>query len=230
MLSPGKWQIALVYLEDIVIFLPGPHQQIEHGTIVFHLLKLAGATLKLEKYQSFTDKFHLVGFVIWPGRQKKDLNIPITINGLQNLKNDVNSKLTLSLLNEYWRLDSDFTPTTTPLHKKLPKRRAVELDKISMEELRAVTNLQQKRVSLLFLAWTKRIGHITLATDVCSQHIDCVLVQSRGKHRKTGKRLVRIIVRSKKDMVKRKERSLQSFWPSYYPDPTWKAKHYYMDR
>jgi len=48
-LSSLKWQICLVYLEDVIIFSANAEQHVNDVDTVLHPLREAGVTLNLEK-------------------------------------------------------------------------------------------------------------------------------------------------------------------------------------
>lgn len=55
LLTRGKWQLALGYLDDIEIFLRTPDKQIEHFRQVLTLLSDKGIALRFKKRESFTN-------------------------------------------------------------------------------------------------------------------------------------------------------------------------------
>lgn len=48
-LSKVKWQYALVYLDNVILFLKTPSPHIEQASIASRLIKSAGLTLKLKR-------------------------------------------------------------------------------------------------------------------------------------------------------------------------------------
>lgn len=63
-LCPVKRQLALVYLDDIVIFSQTLRQDINHNRHVLSHVKEAVVTLKLKKCASFTIKIGYLGHII----------------------------------------------------------------------------------------------------------------------------------------------------------------------
>lgn len=63
-MSLVKWQSALVYLDDIVVFSRSLRNQINHVKQVLSILKDAGVTLKLMKCNFFTETIDYLGHVI----------------------------------------------------------------------------------------------------------------------------------------------------------------------
>lgn len=66
-LSPVKWQFALVYLNDMFNFLGTADEHIEHVRTVSILLYRAGLTLNLKSCKFFKEKIYL-GYMIHPSR------------------------------------------------------------------------------------------------------------------------------------------------------------------
>lgn len=62
-LSTVKWQSALVYLGDIVVFLRTPEKHTDHLSLVLSFLHNAGVTLELEKCKFFIDINDYLGHV-----------------------------------------------------------------------------------------------------------------------------------------------------------------------
>lgn len=69
-LSTVKWKLALVYLDDYIIFSGSPEEHIEHTGTIIQLLKTAGVSMNLNKCVLFSDKVDYLGHVIGPGNQE----------------------------------------------------------------------------------------------------------------------------------------------------------------
>ena len=66
-LSRVRWQICLVYLDDVIIF-SRTHEHAHHLDTVLSLLRTAGISLKLKKCSFFRPNVHYLGHVISPGK------------------------------------------------------------------------------------------------------------------------------------------------------------------
>ena len=62
-----KWQFALVYLDDIIVFSSSFVQHKDHLSTVLALLEGAAVTLRLSKSKLFHTEVHYLGHVINPG-------------------------------------------------------------------------------------------------------------------------------------------------------------------
>lgn len=67
-LSAVRFQIALVYLDDIVVFSKSLGEHIAHVFDVLTLLRNAGATLKHKRYCFFAEKMNYLRHVTRPRR------------------------------------------------------------------------------------------------------------------------------------------------------------------
>lgn len=87
-LATVKWQFALLYLVDIIIFSKHAYKHIEHVRQVLTLFNDAGMMLILKKSKFFTDQINYLAHVIKTGKLQvadhtadaiRDLKTPTTI-------------------------------------------------------------------------------------------------------------------------------------------------------
>lgn len=87
--SSSKWEFALFYLDDVMIFSRTASEHIVHVCKAFRLLRHAGVSLKLPECSFFTDRLDYLGQVALPerlavsGRTRKvieGLCIPINVS------------------------------------------------------------------------------------------------------------------------------------------------------
>lgn len=67
-LAGGKWQFALVYLDDMIVFSGRAEDHLSHLDRVFILLSEAGVTLKPTKCHLFSNEVEYLGHIVRPGR------------------------------------------------------------------------------------------------------------------------------------------------------------------
>lgn len=72
-LSQYKWQIFLVYIDDVIFYSKTVEQHIVDVYKVLVKLARSGMSLCLKKCSFFTDKVKYLGHVIRPGRLEVDL-------------------------------------------------------------------------------------------------------------------------------------------------------------
>lgn len=107
-LATVKWQFALVYIDDVLSFSPGPEEHIKQVEIVFKLIHQAGMTLKLKKCHFFTDAIDYLGHVITPGRLQVATKTDETVQTLKYPTTTTELRSFLGLCNVYRRFMSNF--------------------------------------------------------------------------------------------------------------------------
>ena len=66
--SPTKWQICLVYLDDVIIFSASAEQHVKDVDVVLTRFREAGVTLNLENCTWFSDEVEYLGHIVGPGQ------------------------------------------------------------------------------------------------------------------------------------------------------------------
>ena len=72
LLSRYKWQSCLIYLDDVIIYSNTVDDHFNHVDKILSALNAAGISLKLRKWEFFTDKVKYLGHVIRPGKLEID--------------------------------------------------------------------------------------------------------------------------------------------------------------
>jgi len=67
-LSGLKWQVCLVYLDDVIIFSANAEQHVKDVDNILHRLREAGVALNLEKCAWFSDEVEYLGHIVRPGK------------------------------------------------------------------------------------------------------------------------------------------------------------------
>ena len=67
-LAKVKWNYALIYLDDVIVYSKAVEEHIQHVDEILTLLKNAGASLKLKKCHFFQSSVDYLGHVILPGK------------------------------------------------------------------------------------------------------------------------------------------------------------------
>lgn len=99
--STVKWQTALVYLDDIVIYSNTIKAYIGRVQQVLQLLPNAGVTLKMNKCNFLTATIDYLGHVIRPERLEIASHTTAAIKGLQPPTNDTELWCFLGLCNVF---------------------------------------------------------------------------------------------------------------------------------
>jgi len=141
-LAGVKWQICLVYLDDVIVFSLSPEEHLQHLDEVLTRLEKAGVTLKAAKCHFFPEEVEYLGLVIRPGRVhvlEKNLR---ALRGLRYPETQTPMKSFLGMCAVYRRFVADFFKIAKPLRAltstKLPKRLPLprEEESKAFEELR----------------------------------------------------------------------------------------------
>lgn len=81
--STAKWQLSIVYLDDIVIFFRTPYQHIIHTLLAINFRKEAHFTFKLKNCVLFSIKTDYLVNVIRPSRLELADDLTDTIRNLK---------------------------------------------------------------------------------------------------------------------------------------------------
>lgn len=121
-----KWQFALAYLENIVIFSETPEEHIHHTQEILTLLKNAEVTLKLRKCQVFTEIIDCLGNVIRPRRIEIASYTKDAITGSQEPTNITEIRSFQGLCNVFGRLVPNFARLAAPLNKMFRTNQSIK--------------------------------------------------------------------------------------------------------
>ena len=178
-LAGVKWQYALVYLDDIIVFSRTAEEHISHLDKVFTLLSEAGVTLKPSKCHLFSNEVEYLGHVVRPGRisvNEKNLkairraNFPQTQTQLRSF---------LGMCNVYRRFAQDYAKVSAPLNRlvspKLPKTLAPPTER----EREAFDRLRELLCNPPVLAIPKSGGHYIIDVDASYDQLGCCLLQQQ---------------------------------------------------
>ena len=179
-LAGEKWQICLVYLDDVIVFSGSPEEHLQHLDEVLTLLGKAGVTLKAWKFHFFQEKVEYRGHVIRPGRVHvlgKNLR---ALRGLRYPETQIQMKSFLGMRGVYRRFVADFAKiaktltalTSTKLPKKLPPPSGKETDAFEI--------LGGRLLDAPILALPKRHGQYIVDVDASYEQLGCCLQQQQS--------------------------------------------------
>ena len=178
-LSRVKWQCALVYIDDVIVYSRTIEEHFSHVREVLTLLRQSGITLKLRKCAFFESSVEYLGHVIRPGRLEvananiesiKKAKIPTTQTELRSF---------IGMCNVYRRFVPNFARIAAPLNKRLKKGEPTQLGPLSEEELESYETLKTNLVTAPILALPREGYRFTLDTDACDYQVGCVLLQEQ---------------------------------------------------
>ena len=178
-LSRVKWQYALVYIDDVIIYSKTMEEHFYHVQKVLSLLRDAGVTLKLSKCNFFTGSVDYLGHTIRPGK----LEVASTnLKALEEAKYPTNQTVVRSFLgmcNVYRRFVPNFSRIAAPLNKKLRKGEPTNFEVLNDEEYDAFSTLKKKLMSPPILALPRPGYPYTVDTDACNTQVGCCLLQEQ---------------------------------------------------
>jgi len=121
-----KWQICLVYLDDVIVFSGSPEEHLQHLDEVLTLLGKAGVTLKASKCHFSQEEVEYLGHVIRTGRVHVLEKNFWALRGLRFPETQNQMKSFLGISGVYRRFVADFAKIAKPLtaltRTKLPKK------------------------------------------------------------------------------------------------------------
>ena len=182
-LSGVKWDICLVYLDDIIVYSPSYEQHLIDLERVVSLLHGAGATLNLKKCRFFQSEVKYLGHLIRaPGE------LAITSDNIRHLAeskppcNKKELRSFLGLANVYRRFVPKFAAIAAPLTEKL-KKEAAECFELNTDELKSFHTLISKLVSPPVLALPRKDHAYVLDVDASDLQLGCCLQQKDDEGR-----------------------------------------------
>jgi len=115
-LSGLKWQICLVFLDDVIIFSENAEQHVKDADTVLHRLREAGVTLNLEECTWFCDEVEYLGHIV------RHVQLHVHNKNVDALKHakfpttKTQLKSFLGMCNVYRRFVKDFAERAKPLN------------------------------------------------------------------------------------------------------------------
>lgn len=179
-LTGVKWQYALVYLDDIIVFSKAADDHLRHLDQVFTLLGEAGVTLKASKCHLFSNEVEYLGHVVRPGRISVNEKNLKAIKKARFPETQTQLRSFLGMCNVYRRFTKNYAKISGPLHHlastKLPKR----LEPPTEAERKAFDTLRDILCNPPILALPREDGHYILDVDASYDQLGCCLLQQQA--------------------------------------------------
>ena len=167
-LSGLKWQICLVYLDDVIIFSANAEQHVKGVDTVLHRLREAGVTLNLEKCTWFFDEVEDLGHIVRPGQ----LHVHIkNVDALKHAKfptTKTKLKSFLGMCNVYRRFVKDFAKRGKPLNALTRAEIPPELPQPTDVAFAAFEDLRNALLCPPVLALPKANRKLVVDVDACA--------------------------------------------------------------
>lgn len=162
-----KWQLALVYRKDTVIFFKAPQENIAHTNMVLILLKEASVALSLKNFAFFTNPIDYLGHLIKLGRPKVDNNTTDGTRGLKEPMTVIELRSFLGPCKVIRQFVFNFSIIASSVSKQLKKTQAKDFGPLNKKERNELNVLKEKLISPRILTLLERKGQFTLHTDAC---------------------------------------------------------------
>jgi len=172
-LAGVKWQICLVYLDDVIVFSGSPEEHLQHLDEVLTLLGKAGVTLKASKCHFFQEKVEYLGHAIRPGRVhvlEKNLR---AFRGLRYPETQTQMKSFLGTCGVYRRFVAELAKIAKPLTALTSTMLPTKLSPPSGKETDAFEILRGRLLDAPILALPKRYGHYIVDVDASYEQLGC---------------------------------------------------------
>jgi len=176
-LSGLKWQICLVYLDDVIIFSANAEQHVKDVDTVLHCLREAGVTLILEKCTWFSDEVEYLGHIVRPGHLDvhnknvdalKHAKFPTTKTQLKSF---------LGMCNVYRRFVKDFAKRAKPLNALTRAEIPPDLPPPTDVAIAAFEDIRNALLCTPVLALPKANRNLVVDVDACADQVVCTLLQ-----------------------------------------------------
>lgn len=170
-----RWQVTLVYLNDILVFSKSVEDHIEEVRRVLRLPSEAGDTLKLKKCELFAETIYYLDHAIRPGRPELALHTTDAVKKIQHCttQSELRSYLALCIL--FRRFGSNLARLVASLIKKLRIHRLEQLGALHEKNGGAVVSFKGALIVPPVLNILRAEEQYTLDTDTCDKQIPLVL-------------------------------------------------------
>lgn len=175
--SPGKWQTALVYLYDIVIFYKTTEEHITPVKQMLTLLQKERDNLELKKCMFFTNTIDSARHIVRMRRLEISSQTTIAIRERKEPRSVTELRSFQGLYSFFKNFVSNIARMEAPLNQKPQKDQRKKFRPLKNEGWNAVTALQEKLISPPILALPYAGGLCTLYTDLCNIELGCMLLQ-----------------------------------------------------
>lgn len=177
-LAKVKWNYALIYLDDVIVYSKAVEEHIQHVDEILTLLKNAGASLKLKKCHFFQSSVDYLGHVILPGK------LAVAQKNIESIKKAIypstrtQLRSFLGMCNVYRRFVNGFAKIAGPLSDLL-KKGEPESFILNENQQNAFNVLRDALIHPPILTLPKEGKLFTLDVDACDYQIGACLLQEQ---------------------------------------------------
>jgi len=176
-LSGLKWQICLIYLDDVIIFSANAEQHVNDVDTVLHRRREAGVTLNLENCTWIFDEVEYLGHIVRPGQLHMHNN---NVDALKHAKFSTTKtqlKSLLGMCNIYRRYFNDFAKRAKPLKTLTRAEIPPDLPPQTDVAIAAFEDLHNALLCPPVLALRKANRKLVVDVDTCGDQVGCTFLQ-----------------------------------------------------
>ena len=178
-LSGLRWQVCLIYLDDVIVFSKDMEQHLDHLDQVLSLLRDAGVSLKLRKCSFFQSRVTYLGHVISPGKLSIADENRDAISEALFPQNITQLRSFLGLCNVFRRFVQGFSKIARPLNEMLKKDASPDYENPTEDQLKAFQDLKTVLLNPPVLALPKADKPYVIETDASAYQVGCALLQEQ---------------------------------------------------
>ena len=182
-MSGLSYEVALVYLDDIIIFGRSFEEHLNRLDLVLGRLKDAGLKIKGSKCRFFQEKIHFLGHIVSNKGVEKDPEKVAAVSKMKSPRTIKKLRAILGLVGFYRRFIQDFGKIAEPLYKLLNKKERFTWSK---ECESAVEQLKQALQKAPILGYPNDTDPYTLTTDASLFGIGAII----SKRQQWGERVI----------------------------------------
>ena len=173
-MSGLSYEVALVYLEDIISFGRSFEEHLNRLDLVLGQLKDAGLKIKGSKGRFFQENIHFLGHIVSNKGVEVDPEKVVAVSKMKSLRTIKESRAILGLVGFYRRFIQDFGKVAEPLYKLLNKKDRFTWSK---ECESAVEQLKQALQKAPILGYPNDTDPYTLTSDASLFGIGAIISQ-----------------------------------------------------
>jgi transposase InsO family protein len=177
-LSTVRFQCALTYLDDIVIYSPTFEQHLVDLNTVLTLLREAGVSLKISKCVFAAEQVQYLGLKVGAAGVEVDRSKTAAVEEARAPRTRTALRRFLGMTGYYRKFIDQYAKKAAPLTKYLKEDTAEPFD-LGVEALEAHQNLKTAIVTAPVLALPKSKGMFVLETDASASQLGVQLLQEQ---------------------------------------------------
>lgn len=188
LLSGVRFQFALIYLDDIIVYSSSFRDHLGHLDHVLKTLREANVTLRLQKCRFASQEVEYLGHLIRPGELALKENNVKSLEGIQYPRTKTQLRSFLGTANFYRRFVRNFAKRAKPLTDLTVDEVPADLPEPTEEELDSFEDIRGALLSPETLALPRSDRPFVIDTDASQHQLGAVLQQrdDEGKLRPIG--------------------------------------------